>query len=57
MLSTLTTMFPYSQQNNVLFAAVDINMKPWVVNFGVGRGLTQAADGWTIKAIIDIPID
>jgi hypothetical protein len=56
-LSTLTTMFPYSQQNNVLFAAVDINMKPWVVNFGVGRGLTQAADGWTIKAIIDIPID
>ncbi|NDU85479.1 MAG: hypothetical protein G3H99_02585 [Ferrovum sp.] len=56
-LGTMTNLFPYSQQNNVLFAAMDVNMKPWVFNLGVGRGLTQSSDGWTIKAIFEIPID
>jgi hypothetical protein len=56
-IGTLNGLYPYYQQNNVLFAALDVNMKPWVINFGVGKGLSQAADGWTIKAIIDIPLD
>lgn len=56
-IGTLNGLFPYYQQNNVLFLALDVDMKPWVVNFGIGKGLSQAADGWTIKAIVDIPIN
>ncbi len=48
---------PYQQQDNVLFAVIDVNMAPWVFNFGVGRGLTSYADGWTVKAIFEIPIE
>lgn len=50
-------ILPYSQQPDVLFAVVDVDMKPWVFNFGVGRGLTAYADGWTVKAIFEIPIE
>jgi len=32
-------------------------MKPLAFNFGVGRGLTEASDKWTIKAIIEVPIN
>jgi len=28
------------------------DMKKWNLNFGVGRGLTDAADKWTVKAIV-----
>ena len=40
-----------SQQDNTLFAAMDLDMKAWTLNFGVGRGLTSEADKWTVKAI------
>ncbi|KRH78254.1 hypothetical protein FERRO_12350 [Ferrovum sp. JA12] len=43
------------QQGNTLFAAIDIDRGPWIVNAAVGRGFNSFADGWTIKTIIEIP--
>ena len=48
---------PWNKQDNRIFGVVDVDMKPLVFNFGVGRGLTDASDRWTIKAIIEVPID
>ena len=48
---------PWDKQDNRIFGVVDVDMKPLVFNFGVGRGLTDASDRWTIKAIIEVPID
>ncbi len=47
---------PWQQQDQRLFLALDVDRKPWVVNLGVGRGLTDAADRWTLKAIFEVPI-
>jgi hypothetical protein len=46
---------PANQQDHRLFVAVDVDRKPWVFNFGVGRGLTAAADRWTVKLIAELP--
>ena len=48
---------PWDKQDNRLYATLDVDMKPLVFNFGVGRGLTEASDKWTIKAIIEVPIN
>ncbi|MDE3011698.1 MAG: hypothetical protein KGI67_12505 [Pseudomonadota bacterium] len=47
---------PYSQQAHTLFAALDVDRGPLAFNVGIGRGLTAAADRWTIKAIFEIPL-
>ena len=47
---------PWQQQDNRLFLALDVDRKPWVFNVGVGRGLTDAADRWTVKAIFSVPL-
>ena len=46
----------YSEQKHTLYLAIDIDRKPWNINFGVGRGLTSSTDRWTVKMIIDIPL-
>lgn len=46
---------PANQQANTLFAAIDIDRKPWIFNFGIGRGLNAATDRWTVKAIFELP--
>ena len=56
-LGKLAHIEPWDKQDNRIFAVVDVDMKPLVFNFGVGRGLTDASDRWTIKAIIEVPID
>jgi enamine deaminase RidA (YjgF/YER057c/UK114 family) len=48
---------PWDKQDNRLYATIDVDMKPLVFNFGVGRGLTEASDKWTVKAIIEVPIN
>lgn len=50
-------MEPWSRQDNRIYGVVDVDMKPLVFNFGVGRGLTDASDKWTVKAIIEVPIN
>jgi hypothetical protein len=45
------------QQDQRLFAVIDVDMEPYVFNFGIGRGFTRQADEWTIKAIIEVPVE
>jgi len=47
---------PWSEQQRTLYLALDVDRKPWNVNFGIGRGLTPATDRWTVKMIIDVPL-
>ena len=46
----------WSKQDNRIYGTIDVDMKPLVFNFGVGRGLTEASDKWTVKAIIEVPL-
>ena len=55
-LGPVTDFAPSGEQQHTLYWAVDIDRKPWNVNFGVGRGLTADTDRWTVKMIIDIPL-
>ncbi len=48
---------PKDQQDRSAFLVMDFDRKPWVFNLGLGKGLTDAADPWTIKAIFEIPFD
>lgn len=44
-------------QSHSLYFALDYDRKPWAFNAGIGRGLTDATDRWTVKAIFEIPFD
>ncbi len=46
---------PFEQQDQSLFAAFDVDLAPWVFNCGIGRGVTRAADRWTLKFIFEVP--
>lgn len=45
-----------SQQDHVLYFVADFERKGFGVNFGIGRGLTNASDDWVVKSIISIPL-
>jgi hypothetical protein len=47
----------WDRQDNRIYGTIDVDMQPYVVSFGVGRGLTDASDKWTVKAIIEVPIN
>ncbi|MFC3652929.1 hypothetical protein ACFONN_15330 [Dyella humi] len=47
---------PARKQNQQLFAALDVTRGLIPFNFGIGRGLNDASDKWTVKAILEIPI-
>jgi len=47
---------PWSEQSHTLYWAIDIDRKPWNVNFGIGHGLTSATYLWTVKLIIEVPL-
>jgi len=49
--------YGWGQQDNRIYAVADVDMKPFVFNFGVGYGLTEGADRWTVKTIIEVPLD
>lgn len=46
---------PSAAQDHSLYAAFDLDLSPWVFNVGLGRGLSSAADRWTLKFIFEIP--
>ncbi len=56
-LGRLYNTLPLDQQGHTLFLVLDVDRKPWVFNVGIGRGLTQGTDRWTIKTIFEIPFD
>lgn len=47
---------PTGQQPQMLYATVDFAWRGADLNLGVGRGLTQSSDGWTVKAVISVPL-
>jgi hypothetical protein len=47
---------PASQQDHRLYVTVDVDRRPWVLDLGVGYGLTGAADRWTVKLIVEVPL-
>ena len=51
-LGTTAKLLPHSEQDNTLYAAIDVETKAWGLYFGLGRGLTTAADKLTVKAIL-----
>ncbi|MGV8935088.1 MAG: hypothetical protein ACOH1I_10715 [Gallionellaceae bacterium] len=48
-------LLPEGQRINYLYAAVDVEKNGYDVNFGVGRGDSNAPDSWIAKAIIAFP--
>jgi len=51
-LGTTAKILPHNEQDNTLYAAIDVETKKWGLNFGVGHGLTHAADKTTVKMIL-----
>jgi hypothetical protein len=52
-LGPIGNFLPTRQQQQLLFAVVDLNFDPkWEFNFGVGMGLTHDTDGVIIKLIL-----
>ncbi|MEN2262631.1 hypothetical protein AAH971_14725, partial [Enterococcus faecalis] len=49
-------VLPLQEQQHTAFLAFDVDRKPYVFNFGVGRGLTRATDRSTFKWIFEIPL-
>jgi hypothetical protein len=56
-LGRIAHIAPWEKQDNRMFGTIDVDIKPLQFNFGVGYGLTAASDRWTIKAIIEVPIN
>lgn len=54
-LGTLQQQLPFNQQANTLYLVTDYSGKPFDFNFGIGRGLTNATDPWTVKAVVELP--
>jgi hypothetical protein len=48
-------LLPVAQSVQTLFAVVDVEVQGWDVNFGIGRGNTNASDKWVAKGIIALP--
>lgn len=52
----LNHTYSWNQQDNRIYGVIDVDLKPFVFNLGVGYGLTDASDRLTIKAIWDVPL-
>lgn len=46
----------WNQQNHTLYFVADIDKGPLPFNVGIGRGISPAADNWTVKAIFEVPL-
>lgn len=44
------------ENEHVLYATADWQVGGWDFNFGVGRGLTHASEGWVLKAVFSAPL-
>lgn len=49
----INAFLPNAEQSHSLFAVVEYGGKPVGVHFGIGRGLNNNTDKWTLKAILD----
>jgi hypothetical protein len=46
----------FGRESQIVYATADTEWRGIDLNFGVGKGLTEASDGWAIKAVIGIPL-
>jgi hypothetical protein len=51
-LGALSQIEPRSQQQHILYLAADLVDSSFELNAGVGRGLSEASDPWTVKVIL-----
>jgi hypothetical protein len=56
-LGKVNNILPRPEQSHTLYFALDFEHKSWEFNIGVGRGLNDATDRWTLKTIIAVPFD
>jgi hypothetical protein len=54
-LGTTAKILPHSEQDNSVYAAIDVDTKKWELNFGIGHGLTHATDKLAVKVILGFP--
>lgn len=52
----LSDALPHDRQAHTLFAVADFERHGFGINFGIGYGLSAAADRWTVKAILEFPL-
>ena len=55
-LGKLWNIAPSAEQQQTVYAVIDVERAPWIFNLGIGRGLNAATDRWTVKAIFEIPL-
>jgi len=49
----ITDFEPGRDQAHMIFPVIDLDVSPdWELNFGVGRGITEASQRWVIKGIV-----
>jgi hypothetical protein len=48
-------LLPSSERAHYLYAVMDTDVKGLDLNFGIGRGFTNAEDRWVVKAIVAFP--
>jgi len=49
----ITDFAPVHDQAHMIFPTIDLDVSPdWELNFGVGRGITDASQRWVIKGIV-----
>ena len=49
----ITDFEPVRDQAHMIFPTIDLDVSPdWELNFGVGRGFTEASQRWVIKGIV-----
>jgi hypothetical protein len=56
-LGKVNNILPRPEQAHTLYFALDCDLKSWGFNVGIGRGLNEATDRWTLKTIFEIPFD
>jgi hypothetical protein len=56
-LGRLGRPLPHGEQARTLYFAVDWESGPLPLQFGIGRGLNDATDKWTVKAIFTFTFD
>ena len=48
---------PAAARGHYLYTVMDLELKGFDINFGIGRGMEDAADKWVAKAIIAFPFN
>lgn len=56
-LGTFRRFGQFGESDQALYGAVDTSLGKWDFNLGLGHGYGGSTDGWTVKAIISVPID